>query len=98
MLRQAIGLKSVIFEAPGNLGTKVRIVAFAVAGRKHVAKKFFVDATTSAPIVFHEALKKAEVSPSGPGALFGFNLKYNFIISSSDGIDTMLCLRSSGKE
>lgn len=53
----------------------MKIVAFVVASRKHEAKKFLVDVITSAPMVSQDDLKKAEVSPSGPGALLGFNLK-----------------------
>ena len=47
MLRQEIGLKSLIFVAPGNLGTKERMVAFVVAGRKLVAKKFLMAETAT---------------------------------------------------
>ena len=74
VFRQDIGLKSVICVAPRNFSTNVSIVAFAVAGRKTEAKKFLIDTTTSFPNVSQEVLKKAEVRPSGLGALFGFSL------------------------
>ena len=89
MLRQEIGLKSLIFIAPGNLGTKERMVAFVVAERKLVAKKFLMAETTSGPIVSHEALKNPDVRPSGPGALFGLSLKKVDVISSSVGMDNI---------
>ena len=98
VLRHEIGLKSLIFDAPGNLGTKESIVAFAVAGRKLVAKKFFTAAMTSTPMISHDDLKNAEVRPSGPGALFGFSLKNIDLISSLDGIDSMIWLRCEGNE
>lgn len=89
MLRQDIGLKSLILEAPGNLGTNERIVEFVVAGRKFVAKKFLTAEATSTPIVSQEALKNAEVKPSGPGALLGLSLKKTVLISSAVGMDNI---------
>ena len=78
-----MGLKSLIIVAPGNFGTSVKIVAFAVAGRKLVAKKFLIDVVTSKPIKSQVVLKKADVSPSGPGALLGLSLKKIVLISSA---------------
>lgn len=89
MLRQEIGLKSLIFVAPGNFGTSVKIVEFAIAGRKFVVKKFLIEVATSAPMESQVALKKADVSPSGPGALLGFSLKKIVLISSTVGMDNI---------
>lgn len=81
-----MGQKSVILEAPGNFGTRESMVAFAVAGRNEVPKKSWIEATTSSPMISQEALKKPEVSPSGPGALFGFSLKKRRFISAAVGM------------
>lgn len=62
-----------------------RMVEFAVAGWKLVAKKFLIADITSEPLVSQEALKNAEVRPSGPGALLGLSLKRTDLISTSVG-------------
>ena len=56
------------------------MVEFAAEGRNELEKKCRIEAVTSFPISSHEALKKPEVSSSGPGALFGFSLKNIFLI------------------
>ncbi|CAN8229728.1 unnamed protein product [Cochlearia groenlandica] len=78
-----IGLNSLIVEAPGNLGTKDRMVAFAADGRKAVMKKCLIEAMTSGPIIVQAPLKKPDVRPFGPRALFGFNFKMTDAISSA---------------
>lgn len=97
MFRQEICRNSLIFVAPGNFGTKTRIVELAVAGRKFVAKKFLIEANTSTPMKSQEALKNAEVSPSGHGALLGFCLKKVDLISSSVGWSTSVGVDVQGK-
>lgn len=37
----------------------------------------------------HDALKKPDVSPSGPSALLGFNRNIILVISSVDGIEAI---------
>lgn len=64
-----MGRKSEILEAPGNFGTRDRIVEFAVAGRKAEVKNCFTQIIASSPTVSHAPLKKPEVNPSGLGAL-----------------------------
>ena len=86
VFRQAMGRYSDIFEAPGNFGTKVKIVEFVAAGRKLEEKNCWTESTASSPRVAHAPLKNPEVSPSGPGALFGLSLKKSFLISSDVGI------------
>ncbi|CDY69963.1 BnaCnng66130D [Brassica napus] len=66
-------------------------------GRKPEKKNCRIEIMTSAPIVSQEALKKPEVRPSGPGALFGLSLKNSAFISSAVGIEIIGCLCSSGK-
>lgn len=96
-LQQEMGLKSVIEEAPIRLGTRVRIVELTEYGRKPVRKKRLTQAMTSGPKKCQAALKNPEVRPSGPGALFAFNLNIIFAISSSDGSSTMDTAFSSGQ-
>ena len=86
VFKQDIGRYSVMLLSPGNFGTRERIVAFAAAGRKEAAKKCWTEATTSSPRMSQLALKKPEVSPSGPGALLGLSLKNCFLISEADGM------------
>ena len=43
----------------------------------------------SVPSSVHEALKKPEVSPSGPGALLGLRENMSFVISSAVGISSI---------
>lgn len=78
MFKQEIGLNSVNFDAPGNLGTKVRIVELVDEGRKAEWKKWVIEVMISSPTEPQAALKNPEVSPSGPGALFGFSLTSSF--------------------
>lgn len=75
-----------IFEAPGNFGTKDKIVEFVVFGRKPELKNSWMEMIVSAPSNDHDALKNPEVSPSGPGALLGFSENISFVISSVVGI------------
>lgn len=56
VFRQAIGLKSVINEAPVCLGTNVRIVLFVAEGMKDVRKKFWIECTTSLPTMVQATL------------------------------------------
>lgn len=89
MFKQEIGLNSVNFDAPGNLGTKVRIVELVDEGRKAEWKKWVIEVMISSPTEPQAALKNPEVSPSGPGALFGFSLNIILRISSLVGIDNI---------
>lgn len=75
-----------IFDAPGNFGTKDKIVAFADVGRNPDKKKCLTAITTSSPTTYQAALKKPDISPSGPGALLGLSLKTRNFISSGDGM------------
>lgn len=58
---------------------------FTTEGKKPVLKKVLMELVTSEPIRDQEALKKPEVRPSGPGALFGFNLSKVLAIVSGEG-------------
>lgn len=72
-----------------NFGTNERIVEFVVFGRNPELKNSWIELIHSEPSKDQEALKNAEVSPSGPGALFGFNENMSFVISSAVGIRSM---------
>lgn len=75
--------------APGFLGTKVRIVAFVDRGMKPEEKNLEIASSTSSPTTDQADLKKAEVKPSGPGDLLGFNFLRTFAISAVVGADTI---------
>lgn len=69
VLQQEIGLKSEMDEAPGLLGTRVRIVALVAVGKKAVIKNLWIAEVVSEPTTAHVSLNKAEVKLSGPGDL-----------------------------
>lgn len=62
-------------EAPGCLGMNERMVELTVVGRNPMRKKVAMDDVTYSPTIDQADLKKLEVSPFGPGALFGFNFR-----------------------
>ncbi|WZZ56724.1 hypothetical protein YC2023_056831 [Brassica napus] len=49
VLRQLIGRKSEMAEAPGRLGTNARIVEFVETGMKEYWKKWVIEERTSTP-------------------------------------------------
>lgn len=75
VLHQEMGQKSLIVEAPENLGTNERIVKFMEGP---VEKKELIPMLTSFRTIEQTALKDPDVSPSGPGALFSFSLNITF--------------------
>lgn len=93
-----MGRYSVMSEAPGCLGTSVRMVALAVAGKNEEVKKSWTDCVTSPPSKSQVALKNPDVRPSGPGALLGFRLNIVRLISSAKGTWIMVDTSSVGHE
>lgn len=71
--------------APGFFGTKVRIVALVEVGKKPEEKNCEIAVSTSSPRIDQADRKKAEVKPSGPGDLLGFNFLRTFAISAAEG-------------
>lgn len=61
------------------------MVKFTTACKNPIEKKPPMEESTSGPMIGQEALKKPEVRPSGPGALFGFSLRRVLVIVSGDG-------------
>lgn len=89
-----MGLKSVIAVAPGFFGINAKMVAFVAKGRKPVWKNFMMALVSSKPTIGHAVLKKLEVRPSGPGALFGFIFIITVWISSGVRRVAMLCCKA----